>query len=61
MIQFNLKTINSYLWSNILYLRRKKNEDLDSLLKNYEKEVTNLKQHNKMLQKKIDSNTKPNA
>ncbi|CAD8072652.1 unnamed protein product [Paramecium sonneborni] len=39
---------------------KKKNEDLDLLLKNYEKEVSNLKQQNKFLQKKIESNQKPN-
>ncbi|CAK79681.1 unnamed protein product (macronuclear) [Paramecium tetraurelia] len=39
---------------------KKKNEDLDQLLKNYEKEVSSLKQQNKLLQKKIDSNQKSN-
>ncbi|CAD8066069.1 unnamed protein product [Paramecium sonneborni] len=39
---------------------KKKNEDLDQLLKNYEKEVSNLKQQNKFLQKKMETNQKPN-
>ncbi|CAD8072855.1 unnamed protein product [Paramecium primaurelia] len=39
---------------------KKKNEDLDSLLKNYEKEVSSLKQQNKLLQKKMESNQKSN-
>ncbi|CAD8149579.1 unnamed protein product [Paramecium octaurelia] len=39
---------------------KKKNEDLDQLLKNYEKEVSSLKQQHKLLQKKLETNQKPN-